>query len=76
MNDSLTVKIAEARQLLASGHTRKALILALAALVEALDELRDSLMAVHHNLSQIQPSPVEYSSKDPLLMNKNPRYFH
>ena len=79
---STAVQLEQARELMNKGESREALIMALNALLQALNTLRVSLLSLHHGLSEVQeifpltPAPVKAGTVPWLELLKKPRILH
>jgi hypothetical protein len=80
----LTLKMEQAREMMARGHSQEALVLALDALTHALSHLKDNLLDLQNNLLRLQgrgpstsPPGIEEPPTEPgAELEKRTRTYH
>ena len=77
----MAAQLERARELMAQGHSEKALLLAMDTLMEVLKQLRESLSALQENLAKLRGQMPSFEEGKPLQgqilpFKKPPRQLH
>jgi hypothetical protein len=81
-SNATAMQLDQARALMHRGHSREALILAMNALLQALNNLRGSLLSLQSGLSEVHdllplaPARVKVAAVPRLELVKKPRVLH
>ena len=83
-SNATAVQLEQAQELMQRGHSREALVIAMNALLQALNNLRSSLLSLQTGLAEVQelfplnpaPARVKAAAAPYLELVKKPRILH